>query len=276
MPMLPKPSCFGEQYASAFQETGVAAAYQHRPPYPDAVFPILAGLGTDTPRRVLDVGCGTGFIARRLVELVDHVDALDVSQAMIEAGKRLPNGDHGRLRWILGRAEDAPLAPPYALITAGDSLHWMEWDVVMPRFARLLTPGGALAILQNGQLPAPWDDELLAIIKRYSIYGQSYQSVDLIAELERRGLFRKLGAAQTPPAPFSQPIDAYVESFHGRASLARERMAPAGAAAFDAKVRALVGTFGLHVELQLVTEIVWGRPLDPAAETSRQADKEMG
>src|SRR5262245_8074137 len=116
MTMIPKPACYGEQYASAFQEHGVVAAYQHRPSYPDSVFALLADLIVDSPRRVLDVGCGTGFIARPLVELVDHVDALDVSQAMIDEGRRLPKGDHPRLTWIARRAEDAALNPPYALI----------------------------------------------------------------------------------------------------------------------------------------------------------------
>ena len=265
--MLPKPACYGEQYASAFQERGVVAAYQYRPPYPDSMFALLADLIADSPRRVLDVGCGTGFIARPLVELVGRVDALDVSQAMIEEGRRLPNGDHPRLTWLVGRAEDAPLTPPYDLITAGDSLHWMDWEVVLPRFARLLAPDGALAIIQNGQLPVVQLAGLLPIIQKYSIYGQAYQPVDLIEELERRKLFQTQGAVRTDPVPFAQSIDAYVESFHGRASLARERMTPADAAAFDAEVRELVATYTQDsVELQLVADIAWGKPLNPAAQ----------
>jgi SAM-dependent methyltransferase len=265
--MLPKPACYGEKYASSFRERSVATAYKHRPPYPDTVIVLLADLIVDSPRRVLDVGCGTGFIARHLVDMVDRVDAVDVSKAMVEEGKRLPNGDHPHLRWIVGRAEDAALAPPYALITAGDSLHWMEWQIVMPRFARLLTTPGVLAILQNGQLPLPWGAELLPIIQRYSLYGREYQSVDLSAELERRGLFRQLGATRTAPACYAQTIDQYVESFHGRASFARERMAPGAPEAFDAEVRTLVSIYARdRVELQVVTEIVWGRPLIRTAE----------
>jgi SAM-dependent methyltransferase len=264
--MLPKPEWFGEQYAAAFQEPGVAVAYQHRPPYSDTTIARLAGLIADTPRRVLDVGCGTGYIARPLVDLVDHVDALDVSSAMIEEGRRLPNGDHPHLAWIVGRAEDAPLDPPYALITAGDSLHWLNWEVALPRFASLLAPSGWLAIVSNEQLPVPWGGELLPIIKRYSIYGK-FEPVDIAAELEHRGLFRKAGRERTHPVSFDQTIDAYIESFHGRASLARERMIPEVAQAFDAEVRRLVSAYTMHtVELQLVAEIAWGTPLRPASE----------
>src|SRR5262245_16109150 len=109
--MLPKPEWFGEKYATVFREQSVAVAYQYRPPYPDVAITILAGLITHTPRRVLDVGSGTGYIARHLVDLVDHVDALDVSSAMIDEGRRMPNGDHPHLTWMVGRAEGAPLKP---------------------------------------------------------------------------------------------------------------------------------------------------------------------
>lgn len=43
----------------------------------------------------------------------------------LEAGRWLAGGDAKNLRWIVGRAEDAPLNPPYDLTTAGESLHWM-------------------------------------------------------------------------------------------------------------------------------------------------------
>lgn len=258
--MLPKPEWFGEQYASAFQEQGVVLAYQYRPPYPDTAIAALADLMTETPKCALDVGCGTGFIARRLVELVDHVDAIDVSQAMIEEGRHLPNGDHPRLNWIVGRAEDAPLSPPYGLIVAGDSLHWLDWGVALLRFARLLSPSGWLAIVQNGLLATPWDAELLPIIQRYSIY-KNYQPTDIVAELERRDLFRRYGGVRTEPVAFTQSIDEYVESFHGRASLTRERLA-AEATAFDAEVRQLVARFcPQRVELRIVVDIAWGKPL---------------
>ena len=127
-------------YGAQFSDAGVVAAYGCRPPYPAAVFPMLAALARDTPRAALDAGCGRGELARPLSRLLDRVDALDLSPGMIAAGRALPDGDRTNLRWILGGAEDAPLNPPYALITAGSSLHWMEWAVVLPRFRAALTP----------------------------------------------------------------------------------------------------------------------------------------
>jgi SAM-dependent methyltransferase len=107
------------------------SSYRYRPEPPAQTFAILEGLITDEPRVVLDIGCGTGFLARPLAPRVDRLDAIDMSPTMIGEGKRLPGGDDPRLRWIVGRIEDAPLDPPYALATAGDALTWMDWDVSM-------------------------------------------------------------------------------------------------------------------------------------------------
>lgn len=261
--MRPKPAFLGQQTASAFQEESVAKAYQYRPPYPDEVFDILASLMSDPPGTVLDVGCGTGFIARNLVGKARHIDAVDISPAMIHQGQRLPRGDSPSLQWIVGAAETVPLHPPYGLIAAGDSLHWMDWDVVLPRFADILSPEGYFAVLGVGQTATPWDGELRPIIQRYSTIA-GYQEYDLIAELEARSLFSTIGRKNTQPAIYSQSIDAYVESFHGRASFSRERMDPAAAAVFDAEVRALVSRYNPDaVTLHVVTEVVWGKPLQP-------------
>ena len=261
--MQPKPAFLGQQTASAFQEESVVEAYQQRPPYPNSVFDILGSLVADEPHHVLDVGCGTGFIARRLVGRVTHIDAVDISPLMIEQGKRLPQGNSPALSWIVGAVEDAPLNPPYALITAGDSLHWMDWEVALPRFATMLTPNGYLAILGVGQAQTPWDDELLPILRRYSTIA-GYRPYDIVEELESRGLFQPVGRQVTAPELFTQSLDAYIESFHGRASFSRERMGNA-ATTFDAEVRALVSRYDAQkVTLQVVTEVVWGKPLRPA------------
>ena len=138
----PRPRQYWDDYASRFKHWSLAEAYKLRPPYPDEVYTILRSLLGESPGRVLDVGCGPGKIARSLVDHVNGVDAIDFSQEMIRVGRSLDNGDHPRLQWILGRAEEVQLNPPYSMVTAGASIHWMEWSVVFPRFAQVLTADG--------------------------------------------------------------------------------------------------------------------------------------
>lgn len=261
--MQPKPDFFSAQFASAFQDKSVVEAYQYRPPYPDEAIDILTELVTDSPRTILDVGCGTGHLARYLSDRVDRVDALDMCLSMIEQGRLLPGGDSPNLNWIVGAAEKAILQPPYALITAGDSLHWMDWDVVMPRFEALLSANGYLAILGVTQLPAPWEDDLWSVRRRYSVVP-NFQYFDLMQGLEDRGLFRRFGVHRTQAVTFSQSLDQYIESFHGRATFSRHRMDPSDAAAFDNEIRMLVEPFVSDaVDVELVSEIVWGKPSSP-------------
>jgi SAM-dependent methyltransferase len=136
--MIPKPKHLGGEYTAQFKDHSVVQAYRYRPPYPPETFEILCTLLTEEPRVVLDIGCGTGAIARHLIAFVERIDAVDFSPEMIQRAKYLPYGDHPHLHWICGPVEDAPLSPPYTLITAGASLHWMEWKHRFPAFS--LTP----------------------------------------------------------------------------------------------------------------------------------------
>lgn len=260
--MLPKPNHLGPGYAAQFDDESVVEAYQYRPTYPAEVFDILSALITAEPRTVLDAGCGTGYIARYLTAYADRIDAVDISARMIVKGQTLPGGDHPRLRWLNGAMEDIALSPPYALITAGASLHWMAWDVVFGRFRQLLVPGGLLAIIGDHILPTTWDAALAEIISRFST-NREYQPYNLIKELTQRSLFEKQGEQQTKPVIFEQSIDDYVESFHARNGFSRDRMTQEAAIGFDESAKMLVATYcpdGV-VRLQVFGKVTWGIPL---------------
>src|SRR5437762_1700954 len=113
--MVHKPRQWSSVYASIFQDDSVVAAYQHRPPYPPETFTFLLSLIPPgvTRRSVLDAGCGTGLIARPLAPLVDQVDAVDISEAMIRTGQTLPGGNRPNIRWVSASIETAPLNGPY-------------------------------------------------------------------------------------------------------------------------------------------------------------------
>ena len=262
---MPKPKHLGRQYADQFADAAVVAAYHHRPPYPTEVFPVLRDLVVGMPRVVLDLGCGTGDIARPLAAMVEAVDAIDCAPRMIARGQDLPGGDRPNLCWILGRAEEAILPrATYGLVTAGDSLHWMDWDRLFPRLNTLLAPSGYIAILGRPEPPRAWSADLLALIQRYST-NRDYEPYDLIDELTKRGLFQPFGEERTPPFLVRQSHESFVESIHSRNGFSRDRMTRAAAAAFDAAVEHLLAAHfpDRLVEFEVLGRVVWGRPQTP-------------
>src|SRR5205823_12479112 len=166
--------------------------------------------------KVVELGCGTGEIARMLAPHAERVDAIDVSAPMLEKARSLPAGDHPAIRWILGAAEDVELEPPYALAVAGDSLHWMEWEIVLPKLARALAPGAPLAIVSAGAQQPPWADALWEIIKRYSTM-QDFEQYNLLDQLRRRHLFEPLGEDTVGREAFDRTVDEYIDALHATA-----------------------------------------------------------
>jgi SAM-dependent methyltransferase len=260
-----KPPGLSSRYAEVFLHEDVARAYRYRPPHPAAAVDLLNGLLRGEGGAVLDVGCGTGELARRLLDEADRVDAVDVSQAMIEVGRGQERGDDPRLRWIWAPIEEAPLEPPYALIVAGDSLQWTDWYVSLPRLHDVLAPQGTLALVQRG-----WGTRTAEegdILSRYSA-NQEYRPHDLVEELESRGLFRT--RHRLPVAQVWRPtIEEYVESRHAQAGCARHVIGPDRSAAFDTELgnllRSLVGegrlrAYGERLNLQVWASITWGEP----------------
>jgi SAM-dependent methyltransferase len=256
-----RPAHLNPKYGAQFADRGVVDAYRHRPPYPAQVYAVLERLLVDVPRRVLELGCGLGEVARNLVTRAEAVDAVDPSEAMIAAARRLPGGDDPRLRWFNCTAEQFDYRAPYALVVAADSLHWMDWDVVLPAMGRPLSTHGTLALLNRRFDDVPWWEQVKPWIPVYST-NQDYQPCTLVDELIKRRLFVVEDQVITLSEPFRQSIEDYVESWHSRNGFSRERMDPARALEFDAKLRGIVAGFAedgmLTYDVNIV--ITWGRP----------------
>ena len=259
-----RPRQYWDDYASRFKHRSLAETYQLRPPYPDETYRILLSLLGESRRRVLDVGCGPGKIARSLVNHVDGVDAVDFSQEMIRIGKSLANGDHPNLRWINGPVETVQLHPPYDMVTAGASIHWMAWEVVFPRFKEVLTTDGYLVIIDGDRpIESPWHDAELSLIRKYST-NKHYEDIDLIQELVDRGHLLLIGDKRTTPVRLSQSLTDYVQSFHSRQSMSKEHMGEKNVRAFDAELSHILSDFVDDDEclsFQLEARVTWGKSL---------------
>jgi SAM-dependent methyltransferase len=268
--MTDTPAGLGHENADVFKLDSVARVYHHRPPYPAGVVDALRSLLGDGGGAVLDAGCGTGELARALVvDGAERVDAVDVSQAMIDVGRRQEGGDHPNLRWECARLEDAELRPPYALAVAADSLNWMDAEVAMPKLHDALRPGAWLAIVhRTWGTGAPEEQEL---IRAFSVISD-FRPFDL-GDLVSRGLFRPGGHVRFAGA-WRPTVEEYVESRHSQAGFAREPMGADRAGEFDRELSDLLGRLvregrmmvrDARLELRVVAEVGWGRPLRGAA-----------
>jgi SAM-dependent methyltransferase len=259
---LPKPKHLAPAYGSQFSDPGVARAYRFRPPYPDEVYGLLEGLIVDRPRSVLELGCGLGEIARRLAARVERVEAVDPSPAMLALARTLPGGAHRHVHWFCCAAEDFVYGSEYALVIAAESLHWMDWQCVLPAVRAALSPNGRLALILGRRLDTvPWWGALHPLIPLYST-NRDFKPYDLLEELARRHLFHPEGCTTTTPVPFSQSVDAYIESWHSRNGFSRDRMGTRRAEAFDDRVRGIITPYAhegfLCYDIQV--EVVWGVP----------------
>lgn len=250
-----------QQGAVRFQDQSVVDRYHLRPTYPPDVFTRLRDLISDEPRAVLDVGCGPGPLARGLLDVAERIDAVDLSPQMLALARTLPGGQSPNMRWLLGRAEEVALDPPYALITAGRSLHWMDWKVALPRFARLLTPQGVLAIVHTRELPSPWSQPLRELSQRYTARtGGGHR--DMIEQLEQAHLFQRWGEYTTAPLTQYLTIEEHIGRHHSRSSFSLDQIPREQAERFSAEARALLSPFANQEILtqEIVGQIVWGKP----------------
>jgi len=120
-------------------------------------YEVIAGL---VPRRhyasALDLGCGIGLLARRLVGLADTVLGVDISAAAV-ARAQVAHVGVDRLRFAQGDIADLPqnFDDKFDLLVLADSLYYLPpplddamLTAIAARMARLLRPGG-ICLLAN-------------------------------------------------------------------------------------------------------------------------------
>jgi len=123
----------------------LAEAYgTYRLGYADEVYEVLAESGGILPgARVVDVGCGTGLVSAELVRRGCAVTGVDASSAMlVRARAREP-----RATFLLARAESLPFPDAaFDAATSAQAFHWFDQPRVLAELARVVRPGGIVAI----------------------------------------------------------------------------------------------------------------------------------
>ncbi len=128
----------------------VAGEYdRHRPTYPDDLVDHACRVaGIERGDAVLEVGCGTGQLTRSLVDRGLRVVAVEPGRRLAALAERKLES-RGAVKFVNARFEDAQLPQgPFGAVFSASAFHWIDPDVGWEKAARLLAPGGTLALMQ--------------------------------------------------------------------------------------------------------------------------------
>ena len=145
----------------------VAAEYAAlRPGYPADAVRFLTG---DRPRRVLDLGAGTGLLTDVLVAVGHRVLAVDPSPEMLgQLVARQPG-----TAALAGAAEALPLADgSVEVVVAGQAAHWFAPAAAAAEMRRVLRPGGVVGLLWHVRDDRiPWVSRLSELMAGEGLAG---------------------------------------------------------------------------------------------------------
>ena len=204
-----------------------------RPGYaPEAVAHVAATFGLTRASTVVDLAAGTGKVTRTLVGVAGTVVAVEPSDAMLAVLRDVVP----EARAMRGTAEAMPLPEGFAdAVVVGEAFHWFDAEAAGREIARVLRPGGGLALLWNREQPddpePAWRvrirellDQHLRAFGTHPAHGGPHpaQGPGWLAPLEALGLFAPFRSASFEHVDELTPerVEALIASFSWIATLA--------------------------------------------------------
>ncbi|KAH7127839.1 S-adenosyl-L-methionine-dependent methyltransferase [Dactylonectria estremocensis] len=145
-------------FSSYNSEQGNAYA-EVRPDYHPNLYKYVLDQHTSTGGQldtVVDVGCGPGLAARALAPHFATAIGLDPSEGMLATARTLggTTSTSEPVRYQRATAEDLQGIADASvdLMTASNAAHWFEMDRFWVSAARVLKPGGTIAIWTSGEI----------------------------------------------------------------------------------------------------------------------------
>lgn len=162
---------------------------------------LVDAAGVRRGQRALDVGCGTGYLARLLARAVGpsgQVVGIDPSREMIEyaTGKA---GGTGNLRFQVGTAEALDLPSElFDVVVTSLMLHHLPEDLRVPALRemyRVLRPGGTLVVAE-ARMPRKG---ILRMLARLHDFDRMASLVPQLGPLAEQAGFVEIRSGEAPP-----------------------------------------------------------------------------
>lgn len=232
---------------------------KYRPSYPNALMSYLANeVGVNDAAIVADIGAGTGIFTGLLLAQVKQVYGIEPNDGMRQAAETLLVGADN---WqsIKGSAEATGLpSGSVDVVTMAQAYHWVNRDLAIPEFQRILKPAGKVVLAWNNRL---MDTPFLRVYEQLlQDYGTDYAEVNH-QRLSQADLQACFEGPFTKRVFTNQQLFDY-EGLKGRA-MSSSYVPAAGSAAFVAFEQALSVAFHTHqrggkVAFNYDAEVYWG------------------
>jgi SAM-dependent methyltransferase len=131
---------------------GWANEYErYRPGYPADLFDLIAGrLSLPRDAAIVDLGAGTGKVARAAAARGWRVPAVDPGEPMLEVLRTESNAERLHVHVVRATAEHTGLADAtFDAALAGEAYHWFDAPTALDEMGRIVRPGGGIALFWN-------------------------------------------------------------------------------------------------------------------------------
>jgi ubiquinone/menaquinone biosynthesis C-methylase UbiE len=256
-PALPRVDAIA---ATGFQRA--AGDYERgRPGYPPAAVERMRDeIGIEAGQTVVDLAAGTGKLTRLLVSLLPaEVIAVEPIAGMRDQLELAVPG----VRVLDGTAEQIPIADDAArAVFVAQAFHWFRVPEAAAEIARVLGPGGALAIVRNQEVEsagAPGVAAALALV-RAQVHHSSPHHLVWRDQLEQAGVFEPF-QEWTVDNEVSQDIETFRHRIASRSYIGA--MDDDQRARLLDEVQAVLETNGVRpgepFAVPTVTRVIWAR-----------------
>jgi len=128
---------------------------------------------------IADIGAGTGFFAKLLLDHGNTVYCIEPNHAMQEKGKEYL-AQYQNVHWVTGSAEATTLPEKSIdMIVAAQAFHWFDAEKTKCEWQRIVKDGGYAALVwhlrqKKTQFSQEYDNLLISSCPEYQQWGEDY------------------------------------------------------------------------------------------------------